>query len=123
MVDVLEVRSLSKRFADVNAVDGISFSIPEGICFGLLGPNGAGKTTTIEMMEGISQPSSGEILYRGQPINRIYQQKIGIQFQHTALQDYLTVRECLALFARFRNTIFIGLTMASLHRAPSKNFV
>jgi len=101
MVDVLEVRSLSKRFADVNAVDGISFSIPEGICFGLLGPNGAGKTTTIEMMEGISQPSSGEILYRGQPINRIYQQKIGIQFQHTALQDYLTVRECLALFARF----------------------
>ncbi len=101
MVDVLEVRSLNKRFADVNAVDGISFSIPEGICFGLLGPNGAGKTTTIEMMEGISQPTSGEIFYRGLPIDRRYQQKIGIQFQHTALQDYLTVRECLELFARF----------------------
>jgi len=101
MSPVLEVQSLTKQFADVKAVDGISFSIPEGICFGLLGPNGAGKTTTIEMMEGISKPTSGSILYRGKPIDRRYNQRVGIQFQHTALQDYLTVKECLNLFAKF----------------------
>lgn len=101
MAQVLEVQSLTKHYADVKAVDGVSFSIPEGICFGLLGPNGAGKTTTIEMMEGISQPTSGSVLYRGRPLDRQYNQRVGIQFQHTALQDYLTVKECLNLFARF----------------------
>ena len=101
MVPVLEVQSLKKQFLDVTAVDDISFSIPEGICFGLLGPNGAGKTTTIEMMEGISKPSSGNILFRGRPLDRVYNQKVGIQFQHTALQDYLTVKECLTLFGSF----------------------
>lgn len=101
MLPVLEVHSLRKVFSDVTAVDDVSFAIPQGICFGLLGPNGAGKTTTIEMMEGISKPSSGTILYRGQPLGGAYREKIGIQFQHTALQDYLTVKECLTLFARF----------------------
>ncbi len=101
MDSVLEVQALTKHYPDVKAVDGVSFSIPEGICFGLLGPNGAGKTTCIEMMEGITKPTSGTILYRGKPLDRAYSQKVGIQFQHTALQDYLTVKECLKLFASF----------------------
>src|SRR6187402_1018875 len=54
--NILEVRELVKRYPNVTAVDGLSFSVREGICFGLLGPNGAGKTTTIEIMEGILQP-------------------------------------------------------------------
>ena len=65
---ILEVSSLVKRFGALVAVDGISFEIREGSCFGLLGPNGAGKTTTIEMMEGIKQPDSGSILYRGESL-------------------------------------------------------
>src|SRR4029079_11625943 len=47
---ILQVRNRVKRYQAVTAVDGISFAVPEGACFGLLGPNGAGKTTTIEIM-------------------------------------------------------------------------
>ena len=67
---IIEVRDLRKHYPDVKAVDGVSFSIPEGICFGILGPNGAGKTTTVEIMEGIVLPSGGEVLYRGAPRSR-----------------------------------------------------
>jgi ABC-2 type transport system ATP-binding protein len=98
MIPILEVRNLIKRYPGVNAVDGISFSVPEGICFGLLGPNGAGKTTTIEMMESILTPTSGDILYRGEPIGPRFREEAGILFQKTALQDFLTVRQTLSLF-------------------------
>jgi len=97
---MLEVIDLRKVFKDVVAVDGISFKIEQGQCFGLLGPNGAGKTTTIEMMEGIAKPSSGKILFQGQPIGDDFKQQIGIQFQHTALQEFLTVLETLQLFQK-----------------------
>ena len=98
MIPILEVRNLIKRYPAVNAVDGISFSVPEGICFGLLGPNGAGKTTTIEMMESILTPTGGDILYRGEPIGPRFRAEAGILFQKTSLQDFLTVRQTLNLF-------------------------
>ncbi|MET1255154.1 ABC transporter ATP-binding protein [Aliikangiella maris] len=101
MADILQIKNLCKSFSGFHAVNNISFNIPQGKCFGLLGPNGAGKTTTIEMMEGILKPSSGQILFNGAPIEKNYYQKIGIQFQHTAIQDYLTVKETLALFTKF----------------------
>lgn len=106
MATILEVKNLSKYYKRVKAVDGISFAIPEGICFGLLGPNGAGKTTTIEMIEGISEPTGGEIYYRGKlrhdpAVRKIFAQRAGIQFQKTALMDFLTVRETLELFSTF----------------------
>jgi ABC-2 type transport system ATP-binding protein len=72
--------------------------VPEGTCFGLLGPNGAGKTTTVEMIEGVTPPDSGEILYCGEPTGRRFREEAGIQFQNTALQDFLTVRETVQLF-------------------------
>jgi ABC-2 type transport system ATP-binding protein len=101
MSALLEVSNLSKHYNQVKAVDGISFAIPAGICFGLLGPNGAGKTTTIEMIEGITEPSGGEIFYRGKKRDRQFAQEAGIQFQQTALMDFLTVRETLELFHSF----------------------
>ncbi len=101
MTPLLEVIDLHKHFGNVKAVDGISFAIPAGICFGLLGPNGAGKTTTIEMMEGISRPSRGQIRYKGQARDRRFAEQTGIQFQSTALQDYLTGLEVLQLFSQF----------------------
>jgi ABC-2 type transport system ATP-binding protein len=66
----------------------------------LLGPNGAGKTTTVEMMEGVTQPTSGQVLYRGRKLGAQFRAEAGIQFQKTALQDFLTVRETLTLFTR-----------------------
>lgn len=98
MIPILEVRNLIKRYPTVNAVDGVSFSVPEGICFGLLGPNGAGKTTTIEVMEGILSATSGEVLYRGDTLGQRFRQEAGILFQKTALQDFLTVRQTLTMF-------------------------
>ena len=97
---VLEAKGLVKRYpkAAANAVDGLSLAVREGTCFGLLGPNGAGKTTTVEMLEGILKPDAGQILYRGAPIGAEFRERTGIQFQDTALQDHLTVRELLNLF-------------------------
>jgi ABC-2 type transport system ATP-binding protein len=104
MNPIVEVRDLVKQYPKVRAVDGVSFAVPEGICFGLLGPNGAGKTTTIEILEGLSRPTAGAVRFRGQPLGADYRERIGIQFQHTALQDFLTVRENLNFFAAlYRN--------------------
>jgi len=106
MSAAVSVQSLTKQYKDVCAVDNVSFEVQTGHCFGLLGPNGAGKTTTIEIMEGIISASSGEVLYQGQQVDRQISQQIGIQFQHTALQDFLTVKETLNLFASFyQNTL------------------
>jgi ABC-2 type transport system ATP-binding protein len=95
---ILEVRNLVKQYPAVTAVDGLSLSVPEGICFGLLGPNGAGKTTTIEIMEGILNATSGEVRYRGAPLGQRFREEAGILFQKTALQDFLTVRQSIAMF-------------------------
>jgi ABC-2 type transport system ATP-binding protein len=96
---LLEARDLVKTYPGVRAVDGISFQVNRGSCFGLLGPNGAGKTTTLEMLEGISRPTAGEVLYEGRGPDRRFREEIGIQFQSTALQDFQTVRESLRMFA------------------------
>jgi len=98
MNPVVEVRDLVKQYPGVRAVDGVSFSIHAGSCFGLLGPNGAGKTTTVEIMEGVTSPTSGEVLYHGEHLGARFRAEAGIQFQKTALQDFLTVRETLQLF-------------------------
>jgi ABC-2 type transport system ATP-binding protein len=82
----------------VTAVDDLSLSVPEGICFGLLGPNGAGKTTLIEIIEGILRPSAGEVRYQGRSRDAYFREQIGIMFQHTALLSYLKVQETLATF-------------------------
>jgi ABC-2 type transport system ATP-binding protein len=96
---LIEAQGLEKQFPGVRAVDGISLGVRAGQCFGLLGPNGAGKTTTLEMLEGIQAPSAGHIRFRGRPLDPDFREQIGIQFQATALQDFQTVRESLAMFA------------------------
>jgi len=95
---LLEVRDLVKKYPAVTAVDGVSLAVPVGICFGLLGPNGAGKTTTIEIMEGILGATAGEVRYRGEPLGPRFKEETGILFQKTSLQDFLTVRQSLAMF-------------------------
>ena len=101
MSPILEVRDLIKQYPKVEAVAGVSLTLAPGICFGLLGPNGAGKTTTVEMIEGITPPTSGTILYKGEPVGARFKLEAGIQFQSTALQDFITVRENLRLFRSF----------------------
>jgi ABC-2 type transport system ATP-binding protein len=99
MPRVLEARALVKYYPRVRAVDGVSFEVQQGSCFGLLGPNGAGKSTTIEMLEGLLKPTSGQVLFRDAPLGAHYRERVGIQFQSTALQEHLTTRENLRFFA------------------------
>ena len=101
MTALLEARDLVKHFRKVRAVNGVSFSIAAGRCFGLLGPNGAGKTTTVEMLEGLIKPTSGAAYYRGQPLDARFRNETGIMFQATALQDFMTAREALMMFKQF----------------------
>lgn len=94
----LEAKNLVKQYPGVLAVDDLSFNVEEGICFGLLGPNGAGKTTTVEIMEGVTPATSGEVHYYGKPAGRKFREEAGIQFQSTALQQFITVKETLEMF-------------------------
>jgi ABC-2 type transport system ATP-binding protein len=113
MPAILEARNLIKHYGAIVAVDGVSFGVEAGTCFGLLGPNGAGKTTTVEMIEGILPATSGEVFYRGEPAGDRFRAEAGIQFQKTALQEFLTVRECLTLF---RNLYPRGLSVDEVIR-------
>ena len=104
MTYAVEVKDLVKRYKDVTAVDGVSFTVDQGEIFGLLGPNGAGKTTTIEMIEGLRKPDSGSITVQG--INAIadslkLKEIIGVQLQSTTLHDQIKVREILELFSTY----------------------
>ena len=98
MTIALEARDRVKQYPGVLAVNDVSFAVREGICFGLLGPNGAGKTTTVEIMEGVSPATSGEVWYYGSPAGDRFREEAGIQFQNTALQDFISVRETLEMF-------------------------
>ena len=97
---LVQVSNLVKHYSNVKAVNGVDFDLMPGTCFGLLGPNGAGKTTTVEILEGIHDATSGKILYKGEPVDKRFRNEAGIMFQSTALQDFITVRETLEMFAR-----------------------
>ena len=105
MPAVIECRDLRKTYdRKVEAVRGLNLQILPGECFGLLGPNGAGQTTTIEILEGLLEPSSGEVTILGQTWKlhaRELREKIGISLQETRLSEKLTVRETVELFASF----------------------
>ena len=100
----VEVRDLRKSYGPVEAVRGLSFAIGTGECFGLLGPNGAGKTTTIEILEGLLDPTSGEVSVLGRRWgrdDREIRERIGVCLQQTVLSEKLQVDETLGLFRAF----------------------
>ena len=105
MAAAIECCDLRKTYdGKVQAVRGLSLEIRTGECFGLLGPNGAGKTTTIEILEGLLQPTSGQVTVLGhtwQENSRQLREWLGISLQETRLSEKLTVRETIELFASF----------------------
>jgi ABC-2 type transport system ATP-binding protein len=133
---MLEVRDLRKRFGAVQAVQGVSFRIDPGECFGLLGPNGAGKTTTISMIVGALAPDSGDVLLDGKLVRGDLDPRkrlIGFVPQELALYDDLSAATNLAFFgalyglegAALRARIEAVLRIVGLaerQRAPVRTF-
>src|SRR5436305_12522516 len=92
------------RDGPVVAVDGLDLEVPTGECFGLLGPNGAGKTTTVEILEGLNQPTSGDVEILGlrwASGETAIRERIGVTLQETRFPDKQTVRELLRLVRSF----------------------
>ena len=104
----IRVKDLRKQYpgrdGPVDAVSGIDLEVPFGECFGLLGPNGAGKTTTVEILEGLNQPTSGEVEVLGlrwQDDEAAIRERIGVTLQETRFPEKQTVYEMVRLFRSF----------------------
>ena len=117
----VRVRALVKTYPGkppVEAVRGLDLEVQTGECFGLLGPNGAGKTTTMEVIEGLLEPTAGEVEVLGMTWANdgdAIRERIGISLQETRLADKLTVREVVRLFRSFyRNGLDPEAAIASV---------
>jgi len=100
----IRVRGLTKRYDEIQAVDGVDFDVAQGEIFGLLGPNGAGKTTTVEILEGLRAPDGGEVTVLGIDVARGADElkpRIGVSLQTAAMYPKLTVTEVIDLFRSF----------------------
>ena len=107
MQSEITIKNLKKYFAEIKAVDDISFTVQKGELFGFLGVNGAGKSTTIRMMCTLFSPTDGEIWIGGQQVgvhDEEIRQKIGVVWQENVLDDRLTVKENLQVRAAMYQT-------------------
>jgi lipooligosaccharide transport system ATP-binding protein len=103
-VALVEAWDLVKRFGRLVAVDGISFQVREAECYGFLGPNGAGKTTTMRMVCCTARPTAGSLRVFGLDVRRHAREikrRLGVVHQAVTLDDALTVRENLVVYARY----------------------
>ena len=102
---MLEVRGVTKLYSGIAAVTDVSFCAPAGEVTGYLGPNGSGKSTTIKMITGLIEPSEGEILFHGEPIDRnrvAYRQRLGYVPEEPHLYPHLTGLEYLVMVGELR---------------------
>ena len=103
---MLELRSVSKRFSGIPAVDSVSFSARAGEVTGYLGPNGSGKSTTMKLITGLISVTSGEILFQGQRIQQdliTYRHRMGYVPEEPHLYTHLSGAEYLTMVAQLRN--------------------
>jgi ABC-2 type transport system ATP-binding protein len=101
-MDLLRIEGVSKRFAQHTALDNVSLSIPEGSIYGLLGPNGAGKTTLLRIINRITAPDSGRVLFNGKEITQDDVYRIGYMPEERGLYKKMKVGEQAIFFARLK---------------------
>lgn len=99
---IIQCKDISKRFGEKTALDKVSIDIPKGKVFGLLGPNGAGKTTLIRIINRITIPNSGTVLFNGRPITQSDVEKIGYLPEERGLYRKMEVGEQAVYLARLK---------------------
>jgi ABC-2 type transport system ATP-binding protein len=97
---VLDLDGLTRRFGATTALDGLSFSVPEGALYGFVGRNGAGKTTTMRIVLGVLAPDAGEVRWRGEPVGREDRRRFGYMPEERGLYPKMRVLDQLVHLAR-----------------------
>lgn len=116
-MDLLEVRNVTKNYVGHKALDDVSISVPQGKIYGLLGPNGAGKTTLIRIINHITAPDSGVVLFEGHPLTQNDVAHIGYLPEERGLYKKMKVGEQAVFFARLK-----GLSRADATHSLKKWF-
>lgn len=117
-MNVVECKNVVKKFGDFTALSSVSIEVPQGKIFGLLGPNGAGKTTLIRIMNQITLPDSGEVLFNGHHLQKEDIFKIGYLPEERGLYKKMKVGEQALYLARLK-----GLSTADATRELKKWFI
>jgi len=112
---VLELRDLARRYGDVVALDGISFTVGAGQMYGFVGPNGAGKTTTMRIILGVLAADRGEVLFDGRPVSFAARVRFGYMPEERGLYPKMRVRDQLVYMARLH-----GIDSAEAGRAADR---
>ncbi len=102
VMSIIEINHVSKNFGEKVALEDVSLQIPEGGIFGLLGPNGAGKTTLIRIINRITIPSEGQVLFQGHPITQADVEKIGYMPEERGLYRKMKVGEQAMYLAQLK---------------------
>ena len=117
-MNIIECKQVCKNFGEKVALDHVSLDIPEGQIFGLLGPNGAGKTTLIRIINRITIPTSGEIIFNGRPITQADVARIGYMPEERGLYRKMKVGEQAIYLAQLK-----GMSSAEARKALKEWFV
>lgn len=102
MADILQVNNVSKRYSNHVALNNVSLSVPEQSIFGLLGPNGAGKTSLIRIINQITGPDTGEVLFKGKKLDTTHVEQIGYLPEERGLYKKMTVGDQVLYLARLK---------------------
>lgn len=117
-MSVIECREVCKNFGEKVALDHVSIEVPEGRIYGLLGPNGAGKTTLIRIINRITIPTGGEVLFSGKPITQRDVEKIGYMPEERGLYRKMKVGDQAMYLAQLK-----GMSAASAREELKKWFI
>lgn len=117
-MNIIECKDITKRFGQFAALDNVSIEVPEGKIFGLLGPNGAGKTTLIRIINQITIPTEGSVIFNGRPMTEEAVRQIGYLPEERGLYKKMKVGEQAMYLARLK-----GMTSAGASKALREWFV
>lgn len=115
---MLSIRHIVKQYAGHRALDDVSIEIEKGKIFGLLGPNGAGKTSLIRIINQITAPDSGEILFNGEPLRQVHIERIGYLPEERGLYKKMEIGEQILYLAQLK-----GLSRSEATRRARQWFV